>query len=153
MAKVKRPKIKGGFVAMHHPLLDSVVYQVLSSTAKIAFMYFKRDIKNWDQTEVSLTYSQAKNKGVCRSPSTFDRAKRELVEKGFLDPLEPGGLNQRAVFKLSYRWKRYGQSNFEVIPYKNGVGSKSFQVIWKNEKSRKKLMEARHKKKLTIDSV
>lgn len=153
MAKKKGPKIEGGFVYLQHILLDSEAFQTLSPVAKIAFWYFKRDIKNGHQTEVSLTYSQARNKGVCRSPSTFDRAKRELVEKGLLDPLEPGGLNQRAVFKLSYRWKRYGQSKFEVMPYKTGVGSKYFQVIWKDTNKRENLIKARHRKKPNTDSV
>jgi hypothetical protein len=151
--KKKRLQIEGGFVAMEHRLLDSAVFQSLSSTAKIVFCYFKRDLKSGHQTEVSLTISQAKKMGVCQSPSTFGGAKRELVDKGFLDPFEPGGLNQRAVFQLSNRWKRYGQSNFEVLLYKNGVGSKYFQTIWKDPRKRKNLIKARHGKRPSIDSV
>jgi len=127
---------------MEHRLLDSPTFRSLNSKAKILFMYFRRDKKNGHQTNVVLTFSQAKKYGICSSPSTFDKIKRELVEKGFLDPLEPGGLNQPAVLNLSDRWKWYETSRFEKVDYQPGVGSKSFQTIWKDESRRKKLMKA-----------
>lgn len=138
---------------MVHRLLDSDAFQSLSSTAKIAFMYFRRDMKNGHQTEVVLTFPQAKKYGVCCSPSTFDRIKRELVEKGFLDPFEPGGLNQPAIFRLSNRWKWYGTSRFQKVEYEPGVGSKYFQLAWKDEERSKKLIKARHGKKPNTNSV
>jgi len=116
-------------------------------------MYFRRDKKNGHQTKVVLTFSQAKKYRICSSPATFDKIKRELVGKGFLDPLESGGLNQPAVFELSDRWKRYGQSNFEVAPYKTGVGSKHFQIIWKDTKKRENLIKARHGEKPTTGYI
>jgi hypothetical protein len=154
MARNKKgPKIEGGFVAMEHRRLDSDVFQSLRSTAKIAFMYFRRDMKNGHQTKVILTLSQAKKYGVCSSPSTFDKIKRELVGKGFLDPLEPGGLNQPSVFNLSDRWKWYGKPRFKIVEYKPGVGSKNFRSIWKDKERSKKLVEARHGKKPNTDFV
>lgn len=151
--KIRGPRIEGGFVAMEHRLLDSPPYRSLSSKAKILFMYFRRDKKNGHQTNVVLTFSQAKEYGICSSPSTFDKIKRELVEKGFLDPLEPGRLNQPAVFILSDRWKWYGTRVFNNIDYQPGVGSKSFQGIWKDDNRRKDLLKARHRKKPNTDSV
>jgi len=108
MAKKKGPKIEGPFVAMEYRLLESEAFRSLSSTAKVAFIYFRRDKRNGHQTEVILTFPQAQKYGVCASPATFNRVKPELVEKGFLDPLKPGGLNQPSVFNLSDRWKFYG---------------------------------------------
>jgi len=138
---------------MEHLLLDSAVFQSLSSIAKVAFMYFRRDKKNGYQTEVVLTFPQAKKYGVCGSPSTFDRIKRELVEKGFMDPLEPGGLNQPAIFELSNRWKWHGKERFKKVDYQPGVGSKYFRQAWSDKGRREQLIEARHGKKPNTDSV
>lgn len=138
---------------MEHRLLDSEIFQSLSSTTKIALMYFRRDKKNGHQTEVILTFPQAKKYGICSSPSTFDKIKRELVGKGFLDPYEPGGLNQPAIFELSGRWKWFGTDRFQKMEYEPGVGSKYFQQAWKNEERREQLIEARHGKKPNTDSV
>ena len=153
MAKKRGPKIDGRFVPMEHRLIDSEVFKSLSKTAKIAFMYFRRDKKNGHQTEVILTFSQAQNYGVCSSPTTFNRTKKELVEKGFLDPFEPGGLNQPAIFVLSDRWKWYGTDRFKKIDFQPGVGSKYFRQAWKDEERSKQLIEARHRKKPNTDSV
>lgn len=90
MAKKNKNKIGEKFVALPKSLLLSKVFISLSSNAKIAFIYFKYDIKNGHETEVILTFNQAKKYGVCKSPSTFDLIKKELVAKGFLDPLGGG---------------------------------------------------------------
>ena len=94
-----------------------------------------------------LTFPQAKKYGVCQSPSTFDSIKKELVEKGFLDPYEPGGLGKHSIFNISYRWKFYGTDGFEKVAFEPGFGSKQFQTIWKDELKKKNLLEARHGKK------
>ena len=79
--------------------------------------------------------------------TAFNGIKKELVEKGFLDSFSPGGLGQHSIFKISHRWKHYGTSRFEQVPFEPGCGSKQFQVIWKDETKRKILLEARHGKK------
>jgi len=153
MAKKRGPKIEGRFVPMEHRLIDSKVFISLSKTAKISFMYFRRDIKDSHQTEVILTFSQAQKYGVCNSPTTFNKVKKELVQKGFLDQVEPGGLNQASIFDLSSRWKWYGTPRFENVEFKPGIGSKYFTVIWKDEGRSEKLKEARHGKNLNTVSV
>lgn len=153
MANKSRNKIQGGFVALEHNLIESEAYKLLSSTAKNAYTYFKRDLKNGHQTEVTLTFEQAQKYGVCNSPTTFNSAKKALVKFGFLDCHTPGGLGKESIFSLSYRWKRYGTPNFESLPFKPGFGSKYFKTIWKNEEKREKLIEARHNKKPNTDSV
>ena len=153
MAKKRGPKIDGRFVPMEHRLIDSEVFISLSKTAKIAFMYFRRDKKNGHQTEVILTFSQAQKYGICDSPTTFNKVKRELVQKGLLDQVEPGGLNQASIFDLSSRWKWHGTPRFESVEYKPGVGSKYFRDIWKDENRRKNLIKARHGKTPNTVSV
>ena len=74
-----------------------------------------------------LLFSQAKNFKVCQSQSTFTKIKRELVQYGLLDPLDGGGLNAPAIFKVSNRWNRYGDEDFKELKYKSGFSSKFFK--------------------------
>ena len=97
----------GSFVPLGRPLLKSLAFTSLSSSAKIAYPYFLYDKKNAHEDKVILTFSQAKKFKVCQSQSTFTKAKKELVKHGFLDPIVGGGLNATGVYKLSYRWKRW----------------------------------------------
>jgi hypothetical protein len=145
--KYRGKKIEGQFVPLQHTLLDSLAFQSLSNGSKVALVYFHKDIKNGHQETLILTFPQANNYGVCKSPTTFNSIKQELVEKGLLDPFKPGGLGKHSIFKISYRWKLYGTNRFEKIHFEPGCGSKQFQVIWKDEVKKKKLLEARHGKK------
>ena len=147
MSRKKRQKIGERFVPLPHSVLDSPAFQSLKHpSSKVAYLYFLKDRKNGHQTEVILTFGQAQKYGVCKSPDTFNQVKRELVDTGFLDPLEPGGLNQPSVFTLSFRWKLYGTSRFEKVKYKPGVGCKYFTKVWKDKELRQKLIKARHGK-------
>lgn len=105
------------------------------------------DIKNSHDKTVILTFSQAQKYGVCSSPTTFIEIKRELVKKGFLDPLEPGGLREPSKFILSYRWKQFGTNLFEEIQLIPGVGYKYFQLAWKDEEKRNDLIKSRYPQK------
>lgn len=145
--KKKRQKIEGQFVPLQYILLDSLGFKSLGKISKIALIYFYKDIRSKHQTTVVLTFPQAKKYSVCQSPSTFDSVKKELVEKGFLDPYKPGGLGEHSTFNISNRWKTYGTDKFEKVAFKPGSGSKQFQTIWKDEMKKKKLLEARHGKK------
>ena len=145
--KYRRQKISGQFVPLQHQLLDSSAFQSLGNRAKVGLIYFHKDKKNGHQENLVLTFPQAKKYGVCSSPSTFNSVKKELVEKGFLDPFKPGGLGKNSIFRISHRWKLYGTDGFEKITFEPGCGSKQFQVIWKDEVKKKKLLAARHGKK------
>ena len=147
--KKPRQKIEGQFVPLQYLLLDSPAFKSLSNSAKVALAYFYKDRHNGHQTTVVLTFPQAKNYGVCQSPDTFNTIKKKLVEKGFLDPYEPGGLGKHSIFKMSNRWKFYGTNRFEKVAFKPGCGSKQFQAIWRDEEKRNNLLQARHGKKKT----
>ena len=134
----------GSFVPLQRPLLRSLAFLSLSNTAKIAYTYFLYDKKSSHQDEVVLTFSQAKNFKVCQSQSTFTKIKRELVKHGFLDPLDPGGLNAPAIFKVSYRWNRYGYEDFKELQYKPGFSSKFFKEAMANPEKRQRIIQARH---------
>ena len=96
------------------------------------------------QTANFLTFSQAKNFKVCQSQSTFTKIKRELVQYGLLDPLDGGGLNAPAIFKVSNRWNRYGNEDFKELKYKPGFSSKFFKDAMANPEKRQRIIQARH---------
>jgi hypothetical protein len=142
----RRKKIEGGFVALPHSLVESEAYKSLSATAKLAYTYFKRDVRSGHQENVTLTFGQAQKYGVCQSPSTFCKVKKQLVENGLLDPVDGGGLNAPAIFKLSRRWGWFGRDQFEVVYYKSGFSSKYFETAMKDETRKKKVLDARYPK-------
>ena len=139
-----KKKYSKGFVRLPHNLIESDAYKQLSATATRAFTYFRRDLKSGHQTEVVLTFGQAQKYGVCDSSTTFCKVKKELVKHGLLDPVDGGGLNAPAVFKLTERWRQFNTDQFNEVPYKLGVGSKYFRTAMNDEMKRKKLLEARH---------
>jgi hypothetical protein len=54
--------------------------------------------------------------------ATFSKIIREVIAKGFIDPLDKGGLKGDGKsynkFRLSRRWEDYGKSGFEQIEWK-----------------------------------
>ena len=134
----------GSFVPLGRPLLSSLAFTSLCSSAKIAYAYFLYDKKNAHEDKVILTFSQAKKFNVCRSQSTFTKIKKELVKHGFLDPLDGGGLNAPAIFKVSNRWNRYGNEDFKELKYKAGFSSKFFKKAMANPEKRQRIIQARH---------
>ena len=134
----------GSFVPLQRPLLRSLAFLSLSNAAKVAYTYFLYDKKSSHQDEVVLTFSQAKNFKVCQSQSTFTKIKRELVQYGLLDPLDGGGLNAPAIFKVSNRWNRYGNEDFKDLKYKPGFSSKFFKDAMANPEKRQRIIQARH---------
>lgn len=63
--------------------------------------------------EFSFTYEEALMRGISRMQ--FWRGIRELVNFGFVDPIRQGsGLHRDfSTYRLSARWKRLGQADFE----------------------------------------
>ena len=140
----KRKKKLGSFVPLGRPLLKSLAFTSLSSSAKIAYPYFLYDKKNAHEDKVILTFSQAKKFNICRSQSTFPKIKKELVKHGLLDPLDGGGLNAPAIFKVSNRWNRYGNEDFKELKYKPGFSSKFFKDAMANPEKRQRIIQSRH---------
>ena len=141
---MKKHKKLGSFVPLGRPLLKSLAFTSLSSSAKIAYAYFLYDKKNAHEDKVILTFSQAKKFNICRSQSTFTKIKKDLVKHGFLDSFDGGGLNAPAVFKISNRWKRYGEEDFKELQYKPGFGSKYFKDAMANPEKRQRIIQSRH---------
>jgi hypothetical protein len=46
--------------------------------------------------------------------NTFIKARNQLIEKGFIDVIQRGGLwKQPTIYGLSERWRKYTRSDFD----------------------------------------
>jgi len=72
-------------------------------------------------TTFSFTYGDAERFGCSRR--NFPRVIADLMACGFIDPVEKGGLRgyglSTSKFRLSLRWKRFGQSDFVNIRWQS----------------------------------
>lgn len=104
-------------------LVNHKVYIDLTPSAGKALPYFLGKVKvpyNDPQrysVTFSFSYKEAGRLGF--SNTTYYRIICELVEKGFIDPVDKGGLRgcgrSYNLFNLSQRWKHYGTSEFKKI--------------------------------------
>jgi len=92
------------------------------------------------QTSFHFSYSEAKRYGY--SPATFSKVIQELIRKGFLDPVDKGGLRSDgksySFFRLSRRWEKYGCSDFASIEWKCFVPKPRLKATSKSERGRYK---------------
>ena len=109
------------FVPLIWDLLNSKAFKDLKHAAAKALPYFLGKYKGAYHDpqrylhEFPFPYSEGKRLGF--SFSTFHRVIEELVRKGFIDPVDKGGLRSHGksynLFKLSKRWEKYGTTDFE----------------------------------------
>lgn len=113
------------FVPLSWELLNSSAYKELkhSSAKALPFFLGKPKCPSTDRayhtTVFNFSYAEAKRLGFARS--TYAGVIRNLVEKGFVDPVEKGGLrgdgNSCSLFRLSNRWKEYGKPSFKRLTW------------------------------------
>lgn len=119
------------FVPMTWALLNSMAYKQLTFAARAMLPYFigkpnvniRSDL--YLKTEFSISYREAINYGC--STRTFTRVIEDLMRKGFLDPVDKGGLRGMGlscnVFRMSDRWKGYGKPGFVEIEWRQFIGN------------------------------
>lgn len=112
----------GNFIRIYEGILDSKAMIELSPSAIKCFLYMLRtkDIFN-DLDVFHFTFEQAKRVGVCSSSDTFVSVKKRLIAHGIIDQVCAGGMGSRSTFKLSSRWRLYGEENFVNVEYKDGI--------------------------------
>lgn len=128
MSRAKRSKQIGKlppFVAVTWEILNSQAYKKLSPSAGKALPYFLgkhgklyyKDGEQYDATFI-FSYGDARNMGF--ASRTFSRIITDLVAKGFVELAGYGGMrgfcNSHNKFKISNRWRQYGQQSF--VPLK-----------------------------------
>jgi len=114
------------FVALTWEMLNSRAYKDLSPSAAKVLPYFlgKPKFGYGDpqryREEFHLSYSEARQYGF--AIATHHRNISQLVERGFIDPADKGGLRglgrSYSLFTLSWRWKEYGKPGFERISWR-----------------------------------
>lgn len=120
MAKGRVKKKLPPFVPLTWELLNSTAYKVLTPSAGKALPYFLgksgKALHKTGETvpPFEFTYAEALRLGFAKR--TFARVIVELVDKGFVDPFQYGGLRGFCKscnkFCCSDRWKRYGANDF-----------------------------------------
>lgn len=109
------------FVTVTWEVLNSQAYIALPYSARACLPYWlgkpKAPVKSSDyyDKEFSFPYPEAKRYGF--AAATFAKIIRELIDKGFVDPKDKGGLRSDGLgynrFSLSRRWGKYGKPDFE----------------------------------------
>jgi predicted dehydrogenase len=105
----------GGFIQIHHYMVDHVAYRTLKPTSVVVLVALRRKYNGANADDLSLTYSELKdNYGL--SAATSSKAFKQLEEHGFIDIKVHGGLRvgmkskQCNIFAISERWKKYKAS-------------------------------------------
>lgn len=109
------------FVALPMRMINGPAYKELSHSSAHALPYFFAKVKlRLDDPQrysspFGLSYGEALRYGFSRT--TFGRVIVELMQKGFIDPHDKGGLRGKGKssnqFTLSQRWMQYGTDAFE----------------------------------------
>jgi len=125
-ARKKIPNSLPPFVALTWGLLNNEAYKQLKSSSAKALPYFLGKFKGGYRdpqrylTEFPFSYSEGRKYGF--APATFSTVIQELVRKGFIDPVDKGGLRSDGksynLFKLSERWEKYGTAEFKALDWK-----------------------------------
>ena len=120
----------GRYVKLPPELMDSEIYRGLSGKHMWVLNRFYQKIK-WTPSpkraarlrlsdirnngEIIFSYREAIEYGVTRS--TFAKAIKKLVEKGFIDITRQGGHygNMPTHYSISDRWKKYDTPDFKEV--------------------------------------
>jgi len=110
MSKKKKNKIDGSFTFIEHNIINSEAFENLSVHTKWLYFEFKLRFYGDNKRKITLTKEEAKK---IMAYGTFKKSRKLLIERGFIDYKERGGLYKRAsIYALSERWKKYGTKDF-----------------------------------------
>lgn len=108
------------FVATPWEMLNSKAYCALTHSARACLPYWlgkpkaRFDCPDYYEKEFIFPYPEALRYGFARA--TFAKIIRELIEKGFVDPKDKGGLRGGGLsynhFVLSRRWRKFDTPDF-----------------------------------------
>lgn len=122
--RVKEDKLPP-FVATPWDMLNSMVLRSLTHSSRACLPYWmgkpkaRFDRPEYYEREFTFPYPEAQCYGFAKA--TFAKIIRELVEKGFVDPKDKGGLRGDGKsynrFVLSRRWKKFNSPDFEGVSW------------------------------------
>ena len=120
-ARSKKKNRLPPFVAITWEMLNSEAYKALPYSAAKALPYFLGKVKTVYSdpqkylTSFHFSYTEAGKYGFALA--THHKVICKLIEKGFIDPVDKGGLRSGGLgysfFRLSLRWGKYGTPEFK----------------------------------------
>lgn len=127
------------FVAMTWKTLNSKAYMDLNSSSAKALPFFIGKVKEFGfndparfEASFEFTYTEA-SKRLGFGRSTFYGIIKDLMKKGFIDPVKKGGLrsfgNTSSRFKLSKRWENYGTAFFREVTWETFGDLKNHPLV------------------------
>jgi len=115
--KKNRNKIDGNWSYIEHNILNSEAWKGLKIHTKWLYFEFKIRWHTDNTRNIILTKEEAIK---IMAYNTFISCRNKLIERGFIDIVERGGLEKRPViYGLSDRWKKYGTKDFVKIDIKS----------------------------------
>ena len=120
MFRKKKNKLSR-FVAIPWEIIDSQAWQNLTNASRVALIHLKRKVVKPNPGELSLSYQEMEK---IMNRHTFSKALKQLENFGFIEKKQYGGLyRRRNFFKLSDKWRRYGQPSSAKNGTVNGAKS------------------------------
>ena len=129
MSYAKRSKVKQKlppFVAMSWEILTSKVFIDLTPSSGKALQYFRGKglkvayTRNEPENSIVFEFSYDEAERLGFASATFSKILKELIRVGFIDMAGYGGLRGfcklNSKYRLSDRWRRYGEPDFEIVP-------------------------------------
>lgn len=96
------------FVMIVKYMLRSKAWQSLSNPARVAYVHLKAKYNGSNGKDLSLTYSEMEP---YMSRRTFSRAIKQLINCGFIELVQHGGLMRSPnIYALADDWKSYPQN-------------------------------------------
>jgi len=108
--KLKGRRVSGGFMMIHHVLLNHKNFCDLSKDAKLIFFFLKSQYNGHNNGDLSATLKMIKAKGYGSSSGQLSKALKELENTGFIVKTRQGGKNRCNLFAVTC----------EAIDYCNG---------------------------------
>ena len=97
-------KIEGPFVPILRHMIWCPAYKKLTNPARTAYLLLKAQVKENGQREVVFPYAHAQP---YMNRHTFSRSIKQLVELGFIEKSDFGGLYRRTnVYKFTDGWRQ-----------------------------------------------
>jgi hypothetical protein len=125
-SKSKGRKESGSFLAIPHELLETKKFDSLSTKANKLLLQIARQYKGGNNGDLNATFTDFKAKG-WNSKDTFNRALKELIEKGFIFKTRQGGYqNKCSLYAIT--WKPLDES----CKYDSGVVQSFQRGRWKD---------------------
>ena len=97
-------EIPAGYAMIFNEVIKSPAYKKLTNTARTAFTLLRAQVKKKGQVEVIFPYTHAAPDYMERR--SFSKAINQLIEVGFIDKKQSGGLYRRTnIYQFSERWR------------------------------------------------